>query len=465
MRLAIGTGGWRGRPGDEIDAIGLRAFARAVDAWRGAPGGCLLLGHDGRALGAAILDIVEGELRRWGRVRRLEGPVPTPVLTWALARGHGAAGLQVTASHNPPSDQGLKFFARGGVSLSGKDARRLAQDANRHRRVLQHAAQPSERLQVQAAERWGAHRDYARALAGTLRFDGAVPEIVHDALYGSGGPLLARALRNAKARVTSIRAVPDPRFGGESPDPRPGTLRILSRRSRAAGCIGVATDGDADRFALVDETGTACPEDEALALLIEHVVTSRGERGALVLSCGVGSLPERVARFHSIDVHRTPVGFHHCGRQLRSGGAVLAGDESGGFAWSGFSNDKDGLLACGLLAELAAKPGGVRAARRSLRRRFGPSAWARGALTVTPARRTALSTLAHSPRSSIAGAAVRGACFEDGARFTFADGFLMLRPSQTERLIRWYAEAADPAALRARVAAAAALLDAAGRSR
>jgi phosphomannomutase len=267
-------------------------------------------------------------------------------------------------------------------------------------------------------------------------------------------------------RVHTLRGEPDPRFGGGAPDPIPARLAPLLGAVRATrgAVLGLATDGDADRFAAVDERGRPLPESAALALLVDHLARSRGLRRGVAISEATGSLVERVAQAHGLTVTRHRMGFRHLALALAEGHADVAGEESGGFAWRRFGVEKDGILAGCLFAEMTARePLGTRLA--ALRRAHGRLACARSASALDARRRSGLEALRRSPPSRVDGARVLHAETHDGLRVVLADGFVMWRASGTEPVLRVYAEAEGSRALARRLEAARVLLDAAGRRR
>jgi phosphomannomutase len=273
--------------------------------------------------------------------------------------------------------------------------------------------------------------------------------------------VLDELLRRLGVDVGVRRSAPDPGFGGCAPEPEPEQLRALAqelRRGRGAR-LGLATDGDADRFAAVDAGGRILDASESLALLVDHLARTGRAHEGIVLSSAVGSLPERVASWHGLAVERDAVGFKHLAPALEQGRVDMAGDESGGFALRGFGYDKDGILAAGLVAELAATLGApLRRRLAELQRRCGPFVWCRTAVVGRPQVAERLERLESDPPERIAGVPVRGVRTSDGLRLELADGFVQWRSSGTEPLIRIYAEASDDPTLERRVRAAARLL-------
>jgi len=462
--LRFGTSGWRGVLGEDFTYPRLRRVLHAVARWirEGQGGRRVVVAWDTRFQSAPMAEIAEAILRARGLDPLVaRGPLPTPVAAHAVTRRRAAAGLVLTASHNPPEYHGLKVIGPWGGAIRAPDARRieaLAQEA---------LADPEPQLSAPRAgraPRLDLVAPYARELLGRLDREAlrrSRLRVFYDAMHGVGAAVLPEILRRVGLRVELRRGEPDPRFGGAPPDPLPAHLRRLARELRGGRGLrlGLATDGDADRFGALDADGRMLSETEALALLVDHLARSGRLRRGVAISIATGSLVERVAAEHGLRVSRHPIGFKHLSGALVSGEAEAAGEESGGFAWAPLGCDKDGILAGCLLAEIAAATGEpLRARLAALERRFGRLACGRRAHPATPALRERLEKLLLDPPSRVDGRPVRTLSPEDGLRFGLDDGFLMLRASGTEPVLRIYAEAPGRRALRQRLAAGSDLL-------
>ena len=279
--------------------------------------------------------------------------------------------------------------------------------------------------------------------------------VIFDAMHGTGAGVVDPWLREHGVPVHCLRQDPDPTFGGCPPDPtssRLDELRAAVRRQRAR--FGVATDGDGDRFSVLDEHGARLSETEAAALLVDHLAKRGRIRHGVALSVATGSLPEAVARAHGLPVVRVGLGFKALTQQLLTGTADVAAEESGGFAWSPFARDKDGTLAVALFAErlaLDARP--LSEQVRGLHREHGHAVCGRISVPVSAEGRAALARLSTRPPRQVLGSKVQAVQREEGLQLRLADGgFLMWRASGTEPLLRIYAEGIDPAALQRRLA-------------
>jgi phosphoglucomutase len=464
-QIHFGTNGWRGILGEDFTFPRLRAAMHGVAGWFGEQGRGreVIVAHDTRFLGERMAELAARVLRQHGMHAVLaRGPEPTPVVVRAIPRRRAAGAVILTASHNAPEYQGLKVFDARGVPLADAQARRIEARIPAADPGAPSDAAPVPRVALRAA--------YLRALRGQLdrrSLEGAEVKVIYDAMHGAGAGVLDRVLEGLGLPVRVLRGEPDPGFGGSPPDPSPRHLRELTRvvRRLRGPRLGLATDGDADRYAVLDADGRMLSETESLALLVDHLArTGRAERG-VAISIATGSLVERVAAAHGLAVRRHPIGFKHLAHALASGEADVAGEESGGFALSRFGNDKDGMLASCLLVEIAAtsrQPLRVRLAE--LARRHGSFVCGRRALPGGERAREALASWLAAPPTQVDGDRVRQVSRADGLHLSLDDGFLMLRASGTEPLLRVYAEARGAQRLRRRLAAGEALLGVSGVS-
>jgi phosphoglucomutase len=370
------------------------------------------------------------------------------VVAHAVRAGRADAAVVVTASHNRPADQGIKVIAAWGGGVTGEQAARI--EALAAAALARPGSPQSCRAAAPAVDLVAPYLATLaeRVDARTARSAGIA--VLYDALHGTGAGVCDRALAALGMRVRTLRAAHSARFDGGAPDPTPARLAPLARALRAARGphIGLATDGDADRYAVLDGDGAAFRETEALALLVDHLAQSGRVRRGVALSIATGTLVECVAREHGLAVERHPIGFKHLSRALAAGSADVAGEESGGFAWDPVARDKDGILACVLFAEMVASSGTTPRARlRELLRRHGRRVCGRVAHAASDAARARLAALAADPPARVGARRVRDVDLRDGLRLGLDDGFVMLRASGTEAVLRIYAEAPDPRGL------------------
>jgi len=466
MTIRFGTSGWRGILADDFNFAGARAVSAAVARWALQSGTRprVVVAHDTRFLGERFAAAAARVLAATGvRPIRASGPVPTPVASFAVRQRRAAAGIIFTASHNPPEYQGLKVVAPWGGGPTDEITARLEAWAAE---VLASTPPPETEprggivdLRLPYLDELLGQLDQSRLRRSGLR-------VFYDAMHGVGSGVLDEALTRCGLEVEVRRGGRDPCFGGESPDPLPERLVSLARAVRGGKGLrlGLATDGDADRFAAIDADGRSLSESAALALLVDHLARTGRIRRGVAISIATGSLVERVARSHGLPVRRFPIGFKHLSRALVEGEADVAGEESGGFAWDRVARDKDGILAGCLLAEIVAETGApLRVRLAALEREHGRSACGRIAIAADERGRRGLSALRGALPSQLDGARVLECNEADGLHITLDDGFLMFRASGTEPVLRIYAEARGPRLLSRRLRIGAQLLAGAAR--
>ena len=459
--MLFGSGGWRGVLGEEITFPRLRAALVGVAAWAigQGRGRRVVVAHDTRFLGDRMAATAVAMLREQGLEPLVSAqPVPTPVAAHAVRRHDAVAGIVFTASHNPSEYHGLKVLGHWGGAIFGEDVRTI------ERRALRALAEAPQCEPARDFAKLDFIAGYTSDLLSTIDcrvLRGSSLHVAYDALHGSGAGIFETVLRRAGVEGSTRRCEADPRFGGISPDPVAENLRDLSSelRARPGLALGLATDGDADRLGAVDGDGRVLSETEVLAILVDHLARSGRLEGGVAISIATGSLVERVAASYGLAVSRHPGGFKNLSRALALGGNDLAGDESGGFAFSALGCDKDGILAGCLLAEACA------ASDAPLRERLGEfedrhGRWVAGRMAqpAAPEVRIRLARLLAAPPSRIDGCAVRSIDVADGLYAQLDDGFVMLRASGTEPVLRIYAEAREPRLLQSRLAAGLDLL-------
>jgi phosphomannomutase len=279
-------------------------------------------------------------------------------------------------------------------------------------------------------------------------------KVAADAMYGSARSYLRPMLESLGVEVVGLHENRDVLFGGCAPEPAPESLTELAQVvAKKKLSLGLACDGDGDRFGILDAGGSWIPPNEVLALALEHLVANRGLRGKVARTVMTSHFVDAVAKSHGLDARETPVGFKFIGDLLRTGQFVLGGEEAGGLAIRGHVPDKDGLLACLLMLELAAcerKP--LSAVRDRLFKRVGFFHNTREDFTMARPReiQELEERLRVRPPLELAGGSVWRIDQSDGFKFILRDGsWLGLRSSGTEAVFRLYAEAHEPKKLSA----------------
>jgi phosphoglucomutase len=446
--IHFGTSGWRGVIADDFTFAGVRrasaAIAGHVSAQKKNPK--LVVGHDTRFFSPEFARTAAAVLRKNGcGVVFCPEPTPTPVLAHAIIHNKLDGGVNITASHNPAEYNGLKFSGPdGGPALPDttkyieKRAAALADDEGSH---FQDIADDFERIDPRGP--------YFAQLKKMIRFEvlaKAKGNFAYDAVHGCGAGWLDRILTDHGMTVESIRTRRDVLFDGSGPDPSEENLAplkklVLEKKSLA----GLATDGDADLFGILDRDGTFVQPNHILGLVFDYLLETRGEKLGAQRSVATTHLIDAVARLHGVKTYETPVGFKYVGPLLREGKIALGGEESAGMTIHGHLPEKDGILACLLVAEMiAARQASLSEQLRDLFRRVGAEFWpVRENLHLPAEAQAKLPKRLLENFTEFAGHKVATTDRTDGLQLIFDDGsWILMRPSGTEPVVRIYTEAA-----------------------
>jgi phosphomannomutase len=449
--IHFGTSGWRGIIAEDFTFSGVRrasaAIAEHVLARKKAP--VLIVGYDTRFFSEEFARVSASILRSRGcRVLLCQGPTPTPAIAHAIIHGQLDGGVNITASHNPAQYNGLKFSdPEGGPALPEvtKDIERRAAAIDASLPARQEIEDDFESADPRAA--------YFDQLLKMVRFDvleRANGNFACDMLHGCGAGWLDRILAEGGIRATAIRTNRDVLFDGTGPDPSEENLGPLKRVvSDNKALAGLATDGDADRFGILDRDGTFVSPNHILGLLFDYLLETRGYKLGASRSVATTHLLDAVAHLHGVKVYETPVGFKYVGPLLREDKIAIGGEESAGLTIRGHLPEKDGILACLLVGEMiAARQASLGDQLRDLFRRVGREYWpVRLNLHLSDEAQAKLPERLRAECKEFAGQRVTTINRVDGLKLILGDGtWVLMRPSGTEPLVRIYTEAATPAA-------------------
>ncbi|MGH2929633.1 MAG: phosphoglucomutase/phosphomannomutase family protein, partial [Solirubrobacteraceae bacterium] len=357
-RISFGTDGWRGVVADDFTYANVRAVSQGVAAYLAAEPADrpVVVGHDTRFCAELFAREVARVLAANRRpVLLLDGPAPTQVSAWTVVARGAAGGVVVTASHNPPEFNGLKYKPDYGGSAGPEVVARLeaetasAQDGGTRTMGFDEAVASGLVEIVDPRPAYTAQLERILDL-GTIRSRGL--HVLHDAMYGSGAGYVAALLAGGSTRVTGLHQDRNPSFGGLHPEPIAVNLGEAIAAVRAGGIdLGIANDGDADRVGILDETGRFVNQLEVAALLMWHLCEQRGWRGPVVRSITSSSMLDRLGARYGCEVEELPVGFKYLGPRMREVDAILGAEESGGFGVRGHLPERDGILSGLLIAE------------------------------------------------------------------------------------------------------------------
>lgn len=363
--INFGTGGWRAVIGDEFTKENIQILARAMaDKMRveGVEKKGIVIGYDRRFLSK--------EAMQWaGQVFAKEGitaylinkSAPTPLVMYYVMKHEFSYGMMITASHNPAIYNGIKVFTAG-----GRDADEI-QTAEIESYIKDVTDIPPEEMEYDVAVSKGLIQEiyplneYLDNIIAAVDMDkirSANLKVALDPMYGVSETSLKTILLTARCDVETIHERHDTLFGGKLPSPSAVTLRTLQNYVLDKKCdIGIATDGDADRIGVIDDTGRFLHPNDILVLLYYYLVKYKGWQGPVVRNICTTHMLDKVAERFGEKCYEVPVGFKHISAKMYATDAVIGGESSGGLTVRGHIKGKDGIYAAALLIEMIAKTG------------------------------------------------------------------------------------------------------------
>ena len=459
--IKFGTSGWRGLIADDFTfatvRLAMRAISEHLKSKTATP--TVLVGYDTRFYSEEFSALAVEVLQQNGiKTLLCDTFTPTPTVAYEVMRRKLDGAINFTASHNPAQYHGLKY--------SGPDAGpalpEVTKDIEAHATKIlekegpqaltgnQHHGHPGKDGQ---GEKVSLRADYLKRLNELVRFEvikKANLKIVTDALHGCGAGYLDKALTDHGISVKALRTERDCLFEGSGPDVSEENLATLAKIVKESGAnVGLATDGDADRFGIVDADGTWIQPNLILALVYDYLVETRGWNMPAARSVATTQMVDAVAKSHGQTAYQTPVGFKYIGQLIREDKIALGGEESAGLTIRGHVPEKDGILACLLVAEMTAARGAsigeqLRAMFNKLGREFHP---VRENLHLTDEQKANTIRKVAVDASTLVGRKVVSVDRTDGAKFVFGDGsWMLVRLSGTEPIVRLYVEAESASA-------------------
>jgi len=451
--IAFGTDGWRATL-DEFTAPRVRIVAQAVATYlddEGVPG-AVAVGYDARETSRGFAEEISRVLAANGRdVLVAASDCPTPATVYNVVDRGLAGALVVTASHNPPEYNGVKFFP-----ADGTPAMPAVTDAIEARLAEPGSLPESEWGDVREVDFVASHAEHCLELADA-DLDGLT--VVYDAMHGSGREATPALLERAGADVVRRRCERDPEFGGTPPEPSAENLQGLVEAVRETDAdLGIANDGDADRVALATPERGFLDENLFFAALYDHLLEE--DSGPAVRSVSTTFLVDRVAQAHGEAVVEVPVGFKWVAEAMVDHDALLGGEESGGFTVRGHVPEKDGVLMA-LLAAAAEREEPLDARVDRLLAEHGEVHQGKVSVDCPDDRKPAvIEALGEDIPGAVAGTDVDSVNDADGFKLLLVDGsWLLVRPSGTEPKLRVYAEAGSDERVDALLAAGRELVE------
>jgi alpha-D-glucose phosphate-specific phosphoglucomutase len=451
--IKFGTSGWRGILAEDFTFANARLVCQAIADYlrqEGLISQGVVIGYDTRfrseAFAAVAAEVMAGNgITSHFTIR----DCPTPVVSWAIREGKNAGGINITASHNPPEYNGIKFSpATGGPAPSPvtNAIESLIAKLDPAAIKTMPVAEAREKGLILDLDPQDSYFQHLKDLIDTEVLKRAGLKVVADVLFGTGLNYLDAFLRESGVQVETLHGYRDPYFGGHRPEPSGEFLKELSTRILATGAnLGLAVDADADRFGVMDAGGVYQDANTILGLLFDYLIESRGWDGGVGRSVATTHLLDRIAAKYDRPVYVTKVGFKYLGEYISNDQVVMVGEESEGFSMKHHLPEKDGILAGVLVAEMVARKGkGLPELIADLFAKVGPVYNRRLNFSLAPEiKERFLDKLQTSPER-FAGLVVKEHITIDGHKYILENGsWVCFRPSGTEPVVRFYFEASS----------------------
>ncbi len=464
QRITFGTSGWRGVMCEDFIFDNVKVVTQAIADNVRASGEAdkgLIVGYDSRFMGESFAREAARVLTGAGITTFLcVRDTPTPVIAFEILRRGTAGAINFTASHNPPEYNGIKFSPSSGGPALPETTNDIERRANEmvgqvcyKECPLDEAAKSGLLVEIDPMQAYLSDLEQKVDFAAIAKLG----TLAVNPLYGTARGYLAEPLKAHGVQVVQMNANRDPYFGGFPPEPSEKYIQDFIKLVRLDPEIrlGIATDGDADRFGIIDEDGGFIEPNYIIALLLDYLVRVKGMTGGVGRSVATSHLIDAVAKLHGVEVFETPVGFKYIGELISQNKIIIGGEESAGLTIKGHVPEKDGILACLLVAEMVAHEGKpVKELLERLYSQVGRYLTKRVNLTLSPELESVFPERIAATPSGFAGVAVKERITVDGNKFILEDGsWLLFRKSGTEPVVRLYCEASSEERLQALVQA------------
>jgi len=462
-KIKFGTDGWRAIIAEDYTFENVRICAQAVAKYlidtEAADKG-LVIGYDTR-FGSEHFAAATAEVMAGNGIRAYlcDRAAPTPTVSYAILERKAGGAVVITSSHNPATWNGFKvkpeYAGSAPPEVLAVLEKTIADIQAGQERVKRMAL--TEALQDKLVVKFNPAPGYLKQVASLADMEGikaAGITVVVDAMFGAGMGYFPALLAGGNTRVIEVNNTRNPLFPGmRNPEPIARNLAALvAGIAQHHADVGLANDGDADRVGMVDENGNYINQLQVYALLLLYLLEVRGRRGPIVKTVTTTCMAHKLAKLYDIPVYETPVGFKHVGPKMMETGAIMGGEESGGFGFAGHIPERDGILAglylLDLMVKLQKSPSQL---IEYLYSQVGPHYYDRIDLPLPAGQREAtIARVRGSQPEEIAGLKVTSIDTLDGFRYVLEDGgWLLIRFSGTEPLIRIYTETTNGAKVQA----------------
>ncbi len=453
--IHFGTDGWRGQIAEDYTFANVRRCAQGFASYllaKGWGGESVVIGFDKRFdsehFAAAAAEVLAANgLKVW----LTDGPTPTPVIAYAVVAHHAKGAINITASHNPATDNGFKVRDPHGGAIDPEGLKEIEQQIPGTEGVkrLAYAEAVSKGL-IQVFDAAPAYIENLRRLVDLDGLRSAGLNILVDPMWGNGGGWFPRLLAGGQTTIHEIHHERNPIFPEmRRPEPIPPNVDVGLRTTveRHADVL-LITDGDADRMGIGDEQGRFLNQLQVMALLALYLLEVRGQRGPIVKTLSTTSMLNRLGELYGVPVYETGVGFKYVAPKMIETDALMGGEESGGYAFRGNVPERDGLLGNLMFLDFMVKTG-QRPSQllETLFAKVGPHYYDRIDVQFPTDQRDSVRqrVAAAQVGLELGGLKVASIDTTDGFKFSFVGGgWVLVRFSGTEPIIRVYCEVLRP---------------------
>ena len=448
--IKFGTDGWRGMVAEDYTFENVRRCAQGFASYNlaiGKAGSWFVVGHDKRFMSENFAQAVAEVLCGNGlNVYLTDGATPTPVISFSTVNLMAAGAVNITASHNPPTDNGFKVrdASGGAIDPAGlKQIESLIPDSLAGvKSMLAAQAEAEKRLVI--FDPAPAYIEHLKGLIDLEPLCNAGLTVMVDTMWGNGAGWFPRLLSGGTTKIIEIHNTRNPSFPEmKRPEPIPPNIDVgLAETVKNKADVLLITDGDADRLGIGDENGVFINQLQVYGLLAYYLLEVRGERGAIVKTLSTTSMLEKLGKIYSVPVHETGVGFKYVAPKFTETNALIGGEESGGYAFRGNVPERDGILAglyfLDMMVKLKKSPSQLLAQLFSV---VGPHYYDRIDTRFAGDPQAKINGILNANPKTIGGLKVTGLSTLDGYKFSLEDGgWLLIRFSGTEPIVRVYCE-------------------------
>lgn len=448
--IKFGTDGWRGMIAEDYTFANVRRCAQGFSEYlleKGNRDQWVIVGYDKRFLSENFADAAAEVLAANGlRVYLTQEPTPTPVISYSVINKQAVAAVNITASHNPPTDNGFKVRDRFGGAI---DPDGLKEIESR----IPASVDQVKRIDISVAELEGrvvrfdpspAYIEQLHRLIDLKPIKEAGLNILIDPMWGNGAGWFPRLLDGGQTRVMEIHNVRNPIYPEMTrPEPIEPNVNVGLQKTVEAGAdVLIITDGDADRLGVGDENGQFINQLRVFGLLAYYLLEVRGERGPIVKTLSTTTMLDKLGKIYGVPVYHTGVGFKYVAPKMLETNAMIGGEESGGYAFGGHVPERDGILAglfiLDMMVKLNKKPSEL---LEILFSKVGAHYYDRIDVPFGGDRKSREQRILDAQPLTMGGLNVTGLDATDGYKFNLEDGgWLLIRFSGTEPIIRVYTE-------------------------